>query len=70
MTTEAMYQLAALLPPDYRGVYADLEQATQNHIQFFDGDGSNLPPSCQQQTGARNPQTEGVEGGFPKATKV
>jgi 1-acyl-sn-glycerol-3-phosphate acyltransferase len=70
MTTEAMYQLAALLPPDYRGVYADLEQATEYHIQFFDGDGSNLPPSCQQQTGTPKPQTEGTEGGFPKAAKV
>ena len=35
MTTEAMYQLAALLPPEYRGVYADLERATENHIQFL-----------------------------------
>ena len=70
MTTEAMYQLAALLPPDYRGVYTDLEQATQNHIQFLDGDGSNLPPSCQQQTGTPKPQTEGTEGGFPNAAKV
>jgi len=39
MTTEAMYQLAALLPPDYRGVYADLERATEKHIQFLE----NLP---------------------------
>lgn len=33
MTTEAMYQLAALLPAEYRGVYADLERATNKHIQ-------------------------------------
>jgi 1-acyl-sn-glycerol-3-phosphate acyltransferase len=43
MTTEAMYQLAALLPPEHRGVYADLDQATEHHIRFPDGSGSNLP---------------------------
>jgi 1-acyl-sn-glycerol-3-phosphate acyltransferase len=48
MTSEAMYQLAALLPADYRGVYADLEQATEKHIQFPDGSGSNLPAALWQ----------------------
>jgi 1-acyl-sn-glycerol-3-phosphate acyltransferase len=43
MTNEAMYQLAALLPPDYRGVYSDLEQATEDFIEFPDGSGTNLP---------------------------
>lgn len=28
MTREAMYQLATLLPPQYRGVYSDLEKAS------------------------------------------
>ena len=32
MTTEAMYRLAALLPPAYRGVYGDLENATSEFI--------------------------------------
>jgi 1-acyl-sn-glycerol-3-phosphate acyltransferase len=32
MTNEVMYQMAALLPPAYRGVYANLEAATQNFI--------------------------------------
>ena len=32
---EIMYQLAALLPPDYRGEYADLSKATQTYIQFL-----------------------------------
>jgi len=45
MTAEAMYQLAALLPPDYRGMYADLDQATEHYIQFLDSSGSNLPHS-------------------------
>lgn len=34
MTTEIMYQLAYLLPPAYRGAYADLSQATQNYLRF------------------------------------
>jgi 1-acyl-sn-glycerol-3-phosphate acyltransferase len=36
MTDEAMYQLAALLPPSYRGVYADPPQATMTTICFLD----------------------------------
>jgi len=34
MTSEAMYQLAALLPPEQRGLYEDLEQATANYVKF------------------------------------
>jgi 1-acyl-sn-glycerol-3-phosphate acyltransferase len=34
ITTEIMYQLAALLPPAYRGVYADLSQASENYLLF------------------------------------
>lgn len=34
MTEEAMYILAALLPPEQRGVYADLSQASQDTIQW------------------------------------
>jgi len=36
VTTEAMYQLAALLPPEQRGVYADLDQATTRYLHFVD----------------------------------
>ena len=32
MTDEAMYQLAATLPPAYRGVYGDLDDATRSHV--------------------------------------
>jgi 1-acyl-sn-glycerol-3-phosphate acyltransferase len=32
MTDEAMYRLAATLPPEYRGVYGNLEEATKSHI--------------------------------------
>jgi 1-acyl-sn-glycerol-3-phosphate acyltransferase len=36
MTDEAMYVLAAMLPPKRRGVYSDLTQATQDTIQWVD----------------------------------
>jgi len=32
MTREAMYQLAALLPPQYRGFYSDLDKATTRFL--------------------------------------
>ena len=34
MTDEIMYQLAALLPPAYRGEYADLSKATDHYLDF------------------------------------
>jgi 1-acyl-sn-glycerol-3-phosphate acyltransferase len=42
MADEVMYQMAALLPPAYRGVYADLEAATQTYLRFPPGAASNL----------------------------
>ena len=36
MTTEAMYILASLLPPEYRGVYANPEGVNFHYIQFLD----------------------------------
>ncbi len=42
ITDEVMYQIAALLPPAYRGVYADLSQATENYLCFAPGVESNL----------------------------
>ncbi len=36
MTEEAMYQLAAILPPEYRGVYSDLDSATERFLVFED----------------------------------
>lgn len=35
MTDEIMYQLAALLPPDYRGYYADLSHAKETYLKFL-----------------------------------
>ena len=34
ITDEIMYQLAALLPSEYRGVYADLENVTTEFLRF------------------------------------
>lgn len=42
MVDEIMYQLAALLPPEYRGVYANLEQATEQFLSFPPESSSNL----------------------------
>ncbi|MPM35175.1 hypothetical protein SDC9_81765 [bioreactor metagenome] len=35
VTDEIMYQIAALLPEDYRGVYSDLSRATTRHLKFL-----------------------------------
>lgn len=35
LTDEMMYQLAQLLPPEYRGDYSDLGQATTEHLLFL-----------------------------------
>lgn len=42
MLREIMWQLAALLPPLYRGVYADLDRATEQYLLFPPGSKSNL----------------------------
>ena len=42
MTDEIMYQIAALLPPAYRGVYSDLAAATETYLRFASGAESNL----------------------------
>lgn len=39
---EIMYQLAALLPPDYRGVFGNLEQASETYLRFEPGVQSNV----------------------------
>lgn len=42
VTDEIMYQLAALLPAAYRGLFSDLENATQTYLKFDAGMPSNL----------------------------
>jgi 1-acyl-sn-glycerol-3-phosphate acyltransferase len=36
MADEMMYQLAKLLPAEYRGEYADMENATETYLRFVD----------------------------------
>jgi 1-acyl-sn-glycerol-3-phosphate acyltransferase len=42
MTDEVMYQMAALLPADYRGLYAELSKASEDYLVFEPGVESNL----------------------------
>jgi 1-acyl-sn-glycerol-3-phosphate acyltransferase len=42
ITSEIMYQMAALLPPAYRGIYSKLDQASQKYLIFAPGVASNL----------------------------
>jgi 1-acyl-sn-glycerol-3-phosphate acyltransferase len=42
ITAEIMYQMAALLPPAYRGIYSDLNRASQEYLIFAPGVKSNL----------------------------
>lgn len=42
MTDEIMYQMAALLPPDHRGVYSNLDGATETYLRFLPGSQSSL----------------------------
>jgi 1-acyl-sn-glycerol-3-phosphate acyltransferase len=44
---EIMYQLAALLPPAYRGYYADLSKATEEYLSFTPPAQSNLTAVSQ-----------------------
>jgi 1-acyl-sn-glycerol-3-phosphate acyltransferase len=36
MVDELMYQIASLLPKEYRGAYSDLENATEQYLRFID----------------------------------
>ncbi len=42
ITDEIMYQVAALLPPYYRGYYCDMSQAKETYLCFDEGVASNL----------------------------
>jgi 1-acyl-sn-glycerol-3-phosphate acyltransferase len=42
ITDEMMYQLAALLPPEYRGAYADLDAATTKYLRFTSATSTSL----------------------------
>jgi hypothetical protein len=34
MIEEIMYQIASLLPPEYRGYYADASKSSANYINY------------------------------------
>jgi 1-acyl-sn-glycerol-3-phosphate acyltransferase len=55
MTREAMYQLAALLPPEYRGVYSDLEKASTDLLVSVDHNLSLKGGVPAAETGQRRP---------------
>jgi 1-acyl-sn-glycerol-3-phosphate acyltransferase len=42
MTDEAMYRIAAMLPPEWRGVYSDLSLATTEHLEIVDLESEGL----------------------------
>jgi 1-acyl-sn-glycerol-3-phosphate acyltransferase len=42
MVDEIMYQMAAMLPPQNRGYYSDLDRATETYLQFPSGSPTNL----------------------------
>jgi 1-acyl-sn-glycerol-3-phosphate acyltransferase len=42
MTRQAMYQLAALLPAEQWGAYADIDNASEEYIEFLEPGQSNL----------------------------
>jgi 1-acyl-sn-glycerol-3-phosphate acyltransferase len=46
MVDEVMYQLAALLPPPYRGCYADLAAASQTCLRFIQAPENKTQPGA------------------------
>lgn len=55
MTDEVMYQIAALLPPKYRGAYADLTAATETYLRFPSGATSNLHRAARYRSSGSKP---------------
>lgn len=50
MIDEIMYQIAALLPPSYRGVYANLSDATETYLRFPATSESNLQQTLDRES--------------------
>ncbi len=49
MVGEVMYQIAALLPPSYRGVYANLSEATETYLSFPEKSVSSLQETLDRE---------------------
>jgi 1-acyl-sn-glycerol-3-phosphate acyltransferase len=47
VTDEMMWQIAAMLPPFYRGYYSNLDQATEKYLHFEPGVESNLKRAAE-----------------------
>jgi 1-acyl-sn-glycerol-3-phosphate acyltransferase len=60
MTREAMYQLAALLPPEQWGAYSDMENATEHHLEFLEPGQSNLVYARRERVGRNGIPTLGL----------
>jgi len=49
MIDEIMYQMAALLPPSYRGPYANLSDATETYLRFPETSVSNVQQTLDRE---------------------
>ncbi|MEA1976720.1 MAG: lysophospholipid acyltransferase family protein [Chloroflexota bacterium] len=49
MVDEIMYQIAALLPPSYRGFYANLSDATETYLRFPEASVSSLQETLDRE---------------------
>ena len=49
MINEVMYQMAALLPPSYRGAYANLSEATETYLRFPETSVSNVQQTLDRE---------------------
>jgi len=49
MINEVMYQMAALLPPSYRGAYANLSDATETYLRFPETSVSNVQQTLDRE---------------------
>jgi 1-acyl-sn-glycerol-3-phosphate acyltransferase len=47
IVNEIMYQIAALMPPRYRGAYADLSRASEHYLKFLPGGCSSLARAAE-----------------------
>jgi 1-acyl-sn-glycerol-3-phosphate acyltransferase len=53
---EIMYQMAALLPEENRGIYSELEKATETYLRFAPGTESNLKKAISsREYGVKSP---------------
>ena len=50
MVNEVMYQIAALLPPSYRGAYANLSDATETYLRFPETSVSSLQQTLDRES--------------------